>query len=82
MGGGFAFQAVRLLVSPGPPADHARLELCKNWLLSRRMAQGDEPKKVLLQAARSDLRTELTTRLFDEAYRMVYERSRGRPRTS
>ncbi len=49
-------------------------------LRERRTQQGDESRKVLQAAMGKEFGKEFTTRAFNDAYRVCYERSRGRPK--
>lgn len=49
------------------------------WLAQRRANAGVEPKKVLAEAAKAEFASAFRVRIFNEAYRQVYGRSRGRP---
>jgi hypothetical protein len=49
------------------------------WLAQRRAKAGVEPKKVLAEAAKAKFASAFRVRIFNDAYRQVYGRSRGRP---
>jgi hypothetical protein len=75
-GAGYVFRAVRVSTS----TTFDLVERCAAFLERRRAEHGDELKKVLEAAARSELGDALTDRRFDQAYAAVYRRGRGRPR--
>jgi hypothetical protein len=50
------------------------------WLRERRLAKGDEPKKLLEEVARKEVVSDLKVRDFNAAYGTVYGRQAGRPR--
>jgi hypothetical protein len=51
---------------------------CAAWMRSRRAERGDEKKELLRELA-GRVFTGLTVRQFNDAYGIVYQRSRGRP---
>jgi hypothetical protein len=81
-GGTLEFTRVRL----SEPTDHptqaaALLDRCIQWL-EQRKHEGEGRRKVLQGEALTVLGQDLTTRMFDTAYRAVFSRSRGRPRNN
>jgi hypothetical protein len=50
------------------------------WLTQHRPENGKAPKKMLAANARAEFGSGYTERAFNEAYREVYQRRRGRPR--
>jgi hypothetical protein len=81
----FHFLRVRVATAPVPtihdPTD-ARLNRIRRcvWLRERRLAKGDEPKKLLEEVARKEVVSDLKVRDFNAAYGTVYGRQAGRPR--
>jgi hypothetical protein len=57
------------------------LDSCIDWLQNRRLA-GESRRKVLQTEAIKHFGTTLTTRIFDAAYKAVFFKTRGRPRTT
>jgi hypothetical protein len=55
------------------------LTRCSEWILQQAKA-GESQKKVLIVKAQAQFGAALTTRVFDAAYKQVFNRSRGRPR--
>jgi hypothetical protein len=82
----FHFLRVRVATAPVPtihdPTDARlnRIRRCVEWLRERRLAKGDEPKKILDDVARKEVVSDLTVREFNTAYGTVYGRQAGRPR--
>jgi hypothetical protein len=82
----FHFLRVRVATAPVPtihdPTDARlnRIRRCVEWLRERRLAKGDEPKKILDDVARKEVVSDLTVREFNAAYGTVYGRQAGRPR--
>jgi hypothetical protein len=82
----FHFLRVRVATAPVPtindPTDARlnRIRRCVEWLRERRLAKGDEPKKILEKVARKEIVSDLRVREFNAAYGTVYERQAGRPR--
>jgi hypothetical protein len=52
------------------------------WLTQHRPENGKAPKKMLAADARAEFGGGYTEKAFNEAYREVYQRRRGRPRGS
>jgi hypothetical protein len=50
------------------------------WLTQHQPENGKAPKKMLAANARAEFGSGYTERAFNEAYREVYQRRRGRPR--
>jgi hypothetical protein len=49
------------------------------WLTQHRSENGKAPKKILAADARAEFGSGYTERAFNEAYKAVYQRRRGRP---
>jgi hypothetical protein len=80
-GGGYNFTHIR--IAKGTDIARQRSDVSARieaWLSERRVRQGSELRKTLVGAAYREFGDELTTRVFDAAYRQVYGRRRGRPR--
>lgn len=75
---GHTYTGVRISAASTPKPE-ALIQRCGDWLKERRAAKGNEPKKILFEAARAEFGKELTTRAFNEAFRRVYGHARGRP---
>jgi hypothetical protein len=56
------------------------VQRCTEWLRGRKTTNGVELKKILRADAEKRFGAAVTVRMFDEAYRLVYRRTRGRPR--
>jgi len=52
------------------------------WFEQRRSEIGGEPKKTIAEAAKQHFKSDYRERSFNEAYKRVYQRSRGRPARS
>jgi len=57
------------------------LERVEDWLKAR-MVEGESSRKILFHKAKTHFGEMLTNRLFDVAYKAVFNRSRGRPSTA
>ena len=66
---------------PGP-IDLLTGQLIAGWLTQHRPENGKAAKKMLAANARAEFSGDYTERAFNEAYREVYRRRRGRPRGS
>jgi len=81
-GAGFSFSFV-MIEEARPRSDANELvATLVAWLQQRQLESGVEPRKVLEGAAKKEFVSSFRAREFSEAYKRVYERSRGRPRRS
>jgi hypothetical protein len=72
-------------VYEAPPlesSDQKTLLDCINWLRVHQAETSDQPKKVLIFRARTELEGHLTDALFNVAYKIVFGLKRGRRRIS
>ena len=70
-----------LIVVPGAKksATASLLDECRSWL-QQRGEEGESVKKILARRASKQFGSDLTTRMFDAAYKDVFGKVRGRPR--
>jgi hypothetical protein len=76
----FEFTHVRVMeAAERSSASERLLECVINWLRAR-MVEGESRRKILEYEAKTHFGDMLTDRIFDAAYKAVFNRSRGRPR--
>jgi hypothetical protein len=77
--GDLTFTAVRIRQPTDPPQVDDLLTQCIEWLRKRRK-EGGGLKKGLRAEALKHFGAALKTRIFDQAYKVVFAKARGRPR--
>ena len=75
------YTEVLVSINAESPARHAELtERCENYLRAR-CATGEVPKKeTLSEEANEHFQFKIPVRVFDSAYKAVFDKRRGRPR--
>ena len=82
-GDGYTFSHILIIQSCGSVGNGFEVsERIAAWLIERRAGQGEELKKALLHAARTEFGSEFRSRAIDAAYYRIYARARGRPRST
>ncbi|PZR86663.1 MAG: hypothetical protein DLM68_09445, partial [Hyphomicrobiales bacterium] len=78
-GAGFSYSFVVIEETRSESGAGELLASLVAWLRRRQSKASDEPKKLLQEAAKKEFATAFRVRIFNDAYKEVYGRSRGRP---